>query len=262
MFRDYECSNCNVYGHGYSHCPNAIVSYGIILYDELNDKYLMIRRKDSFGFIDFVKGKYSLSNLFHIKNSIEQMSQQEKLKIVENLNNFESLWKSLYADNETRSNNFYNSQKKFEALKRGIHINNKFYTLSRLMKESTTSWNETEWEFPKGRKLKGEPDIDCALREFEEETGYLKDSIQIVENIIPFEEIFIGSNHRPYKHKYFLAFKKDDGDYNISKYQRSEVSKIEWKHFDDCLQSIRNYNMEKKNILLRVQETIKKSCII
>jgi hypothetical protein len=59
-----------------------------------------------------------------------------------------------------------------------------------------------------------------------------------------------------------LAFKRDDGDYSISKYQRSEVSKIEWKNFDDCLQSIRNYNMEKKNILLRVQETIKKSCII
>jgi 8-oxo-dGTP pyrophosphatase MutT (NUDIX family) len=100
------------------------------------------------------------------------------------------------------------------------------------------------------------------LREFEEETGYLKDSIEIVENIIPFEEIFIGSNHRPYKHKYFLALKKDDGNYSISKYQRSEVSKIEWKHLEECLKSIRNYNIEKKNVLLRVNETIKKSCII
>lgn len=261
MFRDYECSNCNEYGHGYSHCPKAIVSFGIIVYDQLENKFLMIRRKDSFGFIDFVKGKYSLSNLYHIKNSIEQMSQQEKKKIKDNVNNFENLWNSLYTDNETKNNNFYNSQKKFEALKKGIQINSKLYTLSSLMNNSTSSWDETEWEFPKGRKLKGEPDMDCALREFEEETGYLKNSIEIVENIVPFEEIFIGSNHRPYKHKYFFALKRDDGNYSISKYQRSEVSKIEWKHFDDCLQSIREYNMEKKNILFRVNETIKNCCI-
>jgi 8-oxo-dGTP pyrophosphatase MutT (NUDIX family) len=253
MFRDYECTNCNEYGHGYSHCPQPIVSYGIILYDNIRKRYLMIRRKDSFGFIDFVKGKYSLSDLYHIKNSIAQMSNDEKDIILKNVNNFDKLWYTLNDVASSKKNNyFYNSQKKFENLKKGISFNGEIYTLEGLIRSCESNWNETEWEFPKGRKLKGESDVNCALREFEEETGLGIGSIQLLENVVPFEEIFIGSNHRSYKHKYFVAVKNDDGDYTVTKFQKSEVSKIEWKTFEESLSIIRNYHIEKKQVLFRV----------
>lgn len=254
--RNMECTNCNVIGHGYNYCSQPITSFGIILFDKISQKYIMIRRKDSFGFIDFVKGKYSLSNLFHIKNSIDQMSNVEKQIILNNFNNFDNIWFSFYdALNPTyskRSNNYYNSYKKFEALKKGTIINGRKYTLESLLQDSTTSWDETEWEFPKGRKLKGELDLDCAIREFEEETGLRKENIDILDDLGPYDEIFIGSNHRAYKHKYFVATTNSSCSLVVADFQRTEVSKLEWKSFEECLKAMRPYNYEKKRVLTGV----------
>ena len=35
-------------------------------------------------------------------------------------------------------------------------------------------------------------------------------------------------------------------------YQQSEVSKMEWKPYDECMLAIRDYNLEKKELLTRV----------
>ena len=39
------------------------------------------------------------------------------------------------------------------------------------------------------------------IREFEEETGYEREDIELIHNLIPFDEIFTGSNLKSYKHK-------------------------------------------------------------
>jgi hypothetical protein len=59
----------------------------------------------------------------------------------------------------------------------------------------------------------------------------------------------MGSNYKSYKHKYFLMEFKYDNKYHSSKYDETEVSKIEWKTFEQCLSCIRPYNLEKKKIL-------------
>jgi 8-oxo-dGTP pyrophosphatase MutT (NUDIX family) len=101
------------------------------------------------------------------------------------------------------------------------------------------------------------------LREFEEETGYSKEYISIVENVMPFEEMYIGSNHKAYKHKYFLAFVKNPMyEDNLQNYQRSEVSKLEWKTLDECLQSIRPYNLEKKRNIENIHSLLKDYTLI
>ena len=123
---------------------------------------------------------------------------------------------------------------------------------------SKTKWKETEWEFPKGRRNQKEKDLDCALREFEEETGIIKNKLLIIENILPFEEIFIGSNHKSYKHKYFLAYINDlnlEID-TLNNFQRTEVSKLEWKTIDKCLESIRPYNLEKKEVITNINKVL------
>jgi 8-oxo-dGTP pyrophosphatase MutT (NUDIX family) len=127
--------------------------------------------------------------------------------------------------------------------------------LSNIIDNSTTSWKETEWDFPKGRKNFQEKDLECAKREFQEETGYSFSDIYIINNLLPFEELFIGSNHKSYKNKYFLAFMNKNLK-EPANYQKSEVSKIEWKSYEDCLNHIRPYNIEKIKLLKNIQEII------
>jgi 8-oxo-dGTP pyrophosphatase MutT (NUDIX family) len=254
-----DCTNCEEIGHSYADCHSPITSYGVIAFTITPDnviKYLMIRRKDSFGYIDFVKGKYLLSNYNHITNSIDQMSLHEKRFITENINSFDIIWQSLFNKYSYRQQDYQNAKKKFDALKHGLHFRCDFQeqTLDALMKKSTTEWKETEWEFPKGRKLKGETEYDCAFREFEEETGYKSSCLCIFDNVVPFEEIFLGSNHRAYKHKYFIAYKPFvvGEEENVNSFQKSEVSKLEWKTLNECLTSMRPYHFEKKKIIQNV----------
>jgi len=254
-----SCNNCGKHGHIFHQCKLPITSYGIILFrsSEVGIQYLMIRRKDSFGYIDFIRGKYSSYNMDQIQTCVDEMSIYEKERI--KTSNFDTLWKDLWGDNngiQYRSEEI-SSSKKFEAIKVGIDVNHETITLDQIIEKSKTNWNETEWEFPKGRRNFQEKDLDCALREFEEETGYLSKQIAIIENILPFEEIFIGSNHKSYKHKYFLAYMRDnDAVDNLTNYQKTEVSKLEWKTVDECLESIRPYHLEKKQIIININKLL------
>ena len=274
------CNNCGKQGHTFYQCKLPIISYGIILFKKTKNsvistnsdpdyEFLMIRRKDSFGYIDLVRGKYTCQNLEQVQGIINEMSLQEKEKIV--THSFKELWNLMWGD--TNNSHYKNeevlSAKKFETLKNGFFINGeenefeergKWITLADLVKQSDTTWKETEWEFPKGRRNQKEKDLDCALREFEEETGISKDHISVIENVLPFEETFIGTNYKSYKHKYFLAYIKEQDDLNnqpFIHFQPSEVSKMEWKTLDQCLESIRPYHLEKKQLIQNVYKVLK-----
>jgi 8-oxo-dGTP pyrophosphatase MutT (NUDIX family) len=254
------CNNCGKSGHLLNQCKLPIISCGIILFKkELAEfKYLMLRRKDSFGYIDFVRGKYSPFNIGQIQSIVNEMSNEEKRTIL--ANSFDFLWRKMWGE---RTNNQYKneeltSQKKMEIITKGVSYNDEIIMLKDVIKNSNTSWDETEWEFTKGRKNIKEKDIECALREFEEETGISKHIIHLIENILPFEEIFIGTNHKSYKHKYYLAFIKDnDSLISLNNFQVSEVSKLEWKTVNECVYSIRPYNLEKIKLILNIDKVLK-----
>jgi 8-oxo-dGTP pyrophosphatase MutT (NUDIX family) len=239
MNKNNICNNCGKQGHQFHQCKLPIISYGMIVFrcSEKGIQYLMIRRKNSFGYIDFIRGKYSHDDLEHLETIFNEMSIDEK-ELIKN-NDFETLWKIMW-----------NIQEK------GVLIENEeMITLDKIIDISTTKWTETEWEFPKGRRNLQEKDLECALREFEEETGHSKKDIKVVENVLPFEEMFLGSNHKAYKHKYFLGYTENYDD-NLNNYQRSEVSKIEWKTLDECLNSIRPYNLEKKKLITNINKVL------
>ena len=185
------------------------------------------------------------------------MSVIEKERILKEP--FENLWKLMWG--ECGKNQYKNeeimSKKKFEIIKNGIFYDEKKVTLNEIIENSHTRWMETEWEFPKGRRNIQEKDLDCALREFEEETGYSNKMLSVIENLLPFEETFIGSNHKCYKHKYYLAYMNDsDCETCHENYQKSEVSKLEWKTIDECLESIRPYNLEKKRLITNINRVL------
>jgi 8-oxo-dGTP pyrophosphatase MutT (NUDIX family) len=248
------CNNCGKQGHLFHQCRLPTTSYGIILLNITLDSLLMIRRKDSFGYIDFIRGKYTTWNFTQLLTIIDEMSLEEKNKIM--TLSFDVLWDEMWGELSLQhKSEKHFSKKKFDNLKEGIIMNDKLVTFNDFVQMSETSWKETEWEFPKGRRNQKEKEFDCALREFEEETGISKDNITIIENLLPFEEIFIGSNHKSYKHKYFLAvFNQQNTDLN--NYQKTEVSKLEWKTFDECLESIRPYNLEKKELIININKIL------
>lgn len=256
------CNNCGKQGHILYQCKLPITSYGIVLFRNslYGLQFLMIRRKDSFGYIDFIRGKYAPHNITHLINIFDEMSCHEKNRILNN--SFQDLWREMWGEINCDNNQYKNeeivSKKKFDLLKEGILIENEIVTLQNIIEKTTTSWKETEWEFPKGRRNYKEKDLDCALREFQEETGVSNHLIRIIDNIMPFEEIFIGSNHKAYKHKYFLAYLNNMNyiEENFNNYQTTEVSKIEWKTIDECLESIRPYNLEKKQLIININKVL------
>jgi len=224
-------------------------------------EFLMIRRKDSFGYIDLMRGKYMPYNIEQIKKCIDQMSNIEKSLLLSE--SFDYLWKSMWGG-DNKASQYQNeeiiSSKKFDTIKNGFTINDNFFSLEKIVESSDTSWKETEWEFPKGRRNYQEKDLECALREFEEETGYSKESINVIENLFPFEETFVGSNQKSYKNKYYLAYIQNSVSIknNLENYQKSEVSKIEWKTYEECLDSIRPYHLEKKQLITNIYKLLQK----
>ena len=247
MNKNIICKNCNKPYHTLKNCKYPITSYGIIAFRIFNEEiqYLMIRRKNSFGYIDFIKGQYSETNLEYLQQLFDEMSNEEK-QFIETIDDFDVLWKKMWEDN-TKSNIFNISKQKFNSLKNsGI--------IAHLIDNSTTNWIETEWEFPKGRRNYMEKDLECALREFQEETGIQIFNLNLIENLIPFEEIFVGTNEKIYKNKYFLANTNFQNE--LIDFQLSEVSKIEWKNLDDCISSIRPYNLEKITLINNIQHII------
>ena len=248
-----------------------ITSIGIIVYRRHKGQieYLMIRRKDTLGFIEFIRGKYSIYNKEYILNLLNEMTMEEKSKLRND--SFTVLWNNIWciSDNKKTNIQYKNeesiSYEKYNALKSGIVIQNDpndvLYTLDSLLDESINKWNEPEWGFPKGKRNMNEKDYDCALREFYEETGYDKKYLRLIENILPFEEIFMGSNYKAYKHKYFLMYMEEEVGLNHI-YDNFEVSKIEWKKYEECIGCIRDYNLEKKRIIENIHHTLLEYSVI
>lgn len=264
------CNNCGKHGHLFYQCGLPITSCGIIAFTQPTDlseslRFLMIRRKDSFGYIDFIRGKYSLKNVDQIQKMIDEMSIPEKRRILKEP--YETLCKLMWGGRNVQyKNEEFLSQKKFDSLKSGLVIGDEMVSLQTLVETSQTAWEETEWEFPKGRRNYQEKDIECALREFSEETGYSCSNIDLIDNLQPFEEIFIGSNYKAYKHKYYLAkLRRPVTNANaecLKNYQITEVSEIMWKTCDECLQIIRPYNIEKKQMISSVNDILTEFCVL
>ena len=265
MNKNSACNNCGKSGHLFHQCKIPITSIGLIAY-RYNEKraieYLMIRRKETLGYIDFMRGKYSVHNKEYIMNMLKQMTVTEKEQLM--TSDFDTLWAGIwgngYMNNKYKTEEML-SRDKFNALVSGILIKNDFFTLKSVVEDSnklSESWLEPEWGFPKGRRNNQEKDFDCAIREFCEETGYSCDRLKHLQNVAPFEETFTGSNYMSYKHKYFLTFMNRSDTLNLDNFQKSEVSKMVWTNFENCIKMMRPYNLEKIRVITNVDKCLNK----
>jgi 8-oxo-dGTP pyrophosphatase MutT (NUDIX family) len=201
-------------------------------------RVLMIRRKDSMSFAEFLRGKYDPTNVPYVGTLVKNMTLKEQVSIA--TEPFETLWKNLWGDDRS-SSDFQTSKERFNSLDRMA-----------LMKDNLSEYTEPEWGFPKGRRMRGETDLACAVREFTEETNVPRDAYVLLNNII-LEETFTGLNGVRYKHIYYVALLKVPELVNLTQkftpMQRREISGIAWKTMGEATSLIRPHHVERRAML-------------
>lgn len=264
--RNQHCTNCGMGGHVFRSCLSPVTSYGIIAIRYMNDtfsnslfsktttisngndsiQFLLIQRKDSLAFVEFIRGKYNPYEEEYLGRLFRGMTQKEQESILSKT--FDELWHSVWGESsnvKSHKNDYDTSEKKFFIIKEN---------LAELIKNNPTKWTEPEWGFPKGRRNPHETDLNCATREFQEETGLKRPEFTIIQNTYPISETFFGSNQVHYCHKYYIAVcnKNIEVEMNMDNpHMVREIGAIQWCSLDEAISKIRPDNVEKREILLK-----------
>ena len=269
------CANCGGIGHIYKQCNHPITSFGVICFrlvfnhksKRIMPQYLMVQRRDSLSYVEYIRGKYNYENRAYILKLFENMTVDERERI--RTQEFEQLWKSLWQINDASSyqREYNDSKVKFNMLKSGYIMKNSsgsvFFNLEYVLDNTTSTLDQTEWGFPKGRRNINEDDFSCAFREFSEETGIGLDQVHVFDHIKPFEEVFSGSNHIRYKHIYYMAISlTSSATVRVNpknRVQCKEVKDVKWFWHEDAQKLIRDCNVERKELFRRVNQVIEKN---
>ncbi len=202
---------------------------------------LLICRRNSVGYIELIRGRYDKNDTEYIEYLFKQMTDKEIKMIKDNKDNFEYLWCDLW--NETLDTTKFKKEyviakEKFDELNEDSFFD----------KDFSNDYNIPEWGFPKGRRNNNEKNLQCALREFNEETSLNKDDILVLNKLYPFNEVFTGTDSVIYKHVYFIALKDKNTEIDKSKLSY-EIGDIKWVKFNEADTLIRPYHNERKKII-------------
>tara|TARA_B100000941_G_C28405288_1_gene500395 strand:+ start:154 stop:975 length:822 start_codon:yes stop_codon:yes gene_type:complete len=265
-FHTIICQNCGNKGHHLKQCSEPKYSYGIIVYKEHEQKieFLMICRRNTIGFVQFIRGQYINSDIDYIQTLFNVMTIKE-IELIQKYN-FEELWEYLWLDNYFKRNSDKirkdkeSSLKKFLDIKNGYMCKNRRIDIDHMITNKTSIYEFPEWEFPKGRRNINESNIETAKREFAEETGISLDNIEI-NTKKTYKEIYKSYDNIIYCNEYYLAkyITNKDEDLRIKtnvKEQFTEVSDIQFFTSSQAINSIRDYCKYKKNLILEVESNI------
>lgn len=246
-----------------------MTSFGIVCFQQSDDKikYLMIQRKDSLCYVEFIRGKYALENRQYIFTLFVGMTDRERQSI-RDAKSFDLLWDAFWQNDNKRHfmAEFQNSKNKFDALRAGYRNSDTSeqsqpLTLLSVLDSTQSGLLEPEWGFPKGRRNINESDINCALREFEEETGIGRRDITVLSPAFqPYEETFVGCNKVRYRHIYFVACISSHCDDVITDFNSHEVSNVDWFDACDVLNHISNFNVERKDMFRKLHADVRAFC--
>ena len=269
--KNYEgilCANCGGSGHIYRICNHPITSFGVVCYKKeasedgrVDFKYLMVQRKDSLCFVEFIRGKYSLQNRQYILHLFNNMTAAERELIATHA--FDAIWKRFWQSETNRNyaKEYNESHKLFDTLKAGYYLRyqaeTEFFQLQDAL-NSTVPQEEAEWGFPKGRRNINESDYNCAIREFREETDISSCDIAVHGEIKPFEEVFTGCNKVRYKHVYYLARLRND--YYVSQNARvdaREISRVSFFTADQVLEKIKPAYVQRRELFRRLDNLVR-----
>jgi len=242
------CNNCGKQGHISRNCKLPITSYGVLLLlNEEIPKIVMVQRKDSLCYIEILRGKYDIYNVKKIKLLLNRISKTE----LENIRNvdFDILWKQLWLINNVKETKYMKeytySKMLFESMLNDIELRD---YIDLLVSEYDTS----EWEFPKGKKDRNEIQHECAKRELEEETNIKSSDYEIIKNISPIIENFVGENDVNYRNIYYIGICKNTENVKINPDNNNQINEIKDVIFlteAEAINKIRKYNTTKYKLI-------------
>ena len=253
-----ECVNCGKFGHTFRDCPAPVMSFGIcaVKYVDSIPYYLLVRRRDSLSYVEFLRGKYKMDKMDYIHLLINGMTIEERGRLL--TKPFEKLWSELWNGQNTRQfrTEFENARRNFENLKASGDKEGK--TLEHYITHAIGTFTEAEWGFPKGRRAVGEKETQCALREFKEETGILEKRVHILDEP-PLIEEYLGTNNIPYKQTYFVGCCKSNVIAALqprNHIMKREIGAIGWFTFEDAMAHIRVSNVQKRTVMTELHRRI------
>lgn len=270
--RVQHCTNCGLSGHMFRSCMSPVTSYGIIAVRYKTDtvtrslfspssapsngndsiQFLLIQRKDSLSFVEFIRGKYHLQDDAYLCRLINGMTRREQQLIL--TKSFPELWFEVWGESSvirSHKNDYEISERRYSSI---------IERLPQLIEQHPSKWEEPEWGFPKGRRNPYETDIGCAIREFQEETALTSHDYDILHNTQCISETFFGSNQVHYCHKYYIAVCHPTTEVVMKRdnlHMVREVGNIMWCTLEDAIAKIRPDNVEKREILLKAGKIMK-----
>ena len=270
--RILHCTNCGLPGHLFRNCASPVTSYGLIAVRYTEDAYctsmfsrapiipngyaslqvLMIQRRHTLAFVEFIRGKYSTHDDTYLCLLLEGMTQDEH-RMMQTME-FDEMWHIVWGESSERRshrNDYDTSERRYSVIRE---------RLQELIRTHPTAWTEPEWGFPKGRRNPYETDMNCAAREFQEETGLHGGDYAILQNVQPISESFYGCNQVHYCHIYYLAICRSTTEVGMhleSRCMVREVRDIAWCTMEEAIARIRPDNVEKREVLLKAGKIFK-----
>ena len=214
-------------------------SYGILALTIVPDEpahVLLVKRRVTYQFCEFVHGHWSRYNKKRLISLFNNMTAAEKVDILSL--NFDYLWYRVWllhppvetppgitVQTGTPSYEFYRQKREYfeSTFKRddGKRLN----SLVR-----GTSNKGTLWAIPKGHKGAQESEVECAVREFYEETSIEKKSYKLINRPpISYSYTTLGTN---YISRYFIALVRPGVEPKVrfrpGNNQLAEVDEVAW----------------------------------
>lgn len=167
-----HCSNCGVLGHTYRDCHSPVTSFGTILFRINNPNWsqekllsgtplsltgvepffhsievLLIQRRDSLGYVDLLRGKYSVNDADYIRKQIHGMTDAERQKLL--TTDFDTLWADMWGAESTDAHykkDKENSRNKLMAIREGItlDVSGNSANLHDFVSQCTVHWDTPE----------------------------------------------------------------------------------------------------------------------
>jgi len=187
---------------------------------------LLIKKRFTYAYNTFVNGRYKTNSNYELISLFNAMTLEEKLDILSL--NFVQIWYRIWLNNPQKTSSFYIAKSKFD----NTFLSDGGSFLRSLMHRSR-EYGQLVWEIPKGRKKRYESDIQCGIREFNEETLIPKKRYQVFDASYKYSYI---SDKSKYTNVYYYAFCRDGyrARLNISNgMQVGEVGDIRWMNMNE-----------------------------